>query len=378
HHGAGSRQFIAFWDEEADDEQFNFNKKIKLNSSKLLFNDFDRYISWLRGQSTDAEFNSVIISQNPRDGGSRTPNRPFINIITKQIFKYFALKNNNKSRTSKGFHDNMSGIPSENYLETLPKPLGWENSFPDIVGIGVPKAGTSWWFDNLLSHPHIVPHRFYDKQIDTSKELHFFTHIGHHKINEYQKNIYKKCFFKQYGVFCSEFSSIYFQHIGSLNNLLNTVEKNTVFVLLLRNPVDRYISHINHVMLNRSRRLGIKDSNLQDFFKKYSVVPEAAFYSIYADSLELLLSRIERKKIFIDFYENFSKNPEQSYRNFIDFIGLPQYYINNFDYRKPKNTQEYIIGKPNEEERVIIAKQFKHDLARLKKLLPEVNIWNNS
>ena len=37
---------------------------------------------------------------------------------------------------------------------------------PDFVGIGVPKCGTTWWFDLILRHPDIYVHN--------DKELSFF------------------------------------------------------------------------------------------------------------------------------------------------------------------------------------------------------------
>jgi hypothetical protein len=47
-------------------------------------------------------------------------------------------------------------------------PSGWTVAPPDFVGVGAQKAGTTWWYTLLSSHPgvHAPPGR--------RKELHYF------------------------------------------------------------------------------------------------------------------------------------------------------------------------------------------------------------
>jgi len=380
HHGAGSRDDISFWDEIPNPQKRRINRAINTNASKLLFQNFESYINWLKGDDVSNDLYSIITLDQQKSEIETKKNKS-INLIRRiksAAARTTDKQKDNPQKSDTDFFNNMQGMPTENDFTKLRKPAGCEYSLPDIVGLGVPKAGTSLWFDNLLSHPHIVPHRFYDQNRETSKELHFFTHLGHHPINEGQKEIYKKCFLKQDGVLCAEFSTIYFSNLMSLNNLLNTVKKETIFVLILRNPIDRYISHINHVMSNRAKGLGLNDKDRLDRFYKYSVIPESIYYSLYSNSLEYLLSRVDKNKIYIDTYENFRTDPEKSYRDFIDFIGVRQYYIGKYhldiDYKKPKNVQNYIIEKPTSEERVIIAENFRSDVSRLKSILPDLKL----
>ncbi|MGH9027017.1 MAG: hypothetical protein ACRDWD_13010, partial [Acidimicrobiia bacterium] len=46
-------------------------------------------------------------------------------------------------------------------------PAGWEVAAPDFVGVGVQKAGTTWWYELIASHPRVSHHA-------RPKELHFF------------------------------------------------------------------------------------------------------------------------------------------------------------------------------------------------------------
>ena len=68
-------------------------------------------------------------------------------------------------------------------LHSLGKYAPWEDGFdptppqardgeivgpPDFVGIGVQKAGTTWWFDAICAHPDVF------SRADIHKERHFF------------------------------------------------------------------------------------------------------------------------------------------------------------------------------------------------------------
>lgn len=53
HHGAGSRVGISFWDEKSLQSLMKKNKIMQEETSTLLFQDYHRYIQWLRGDNFD-------------------------------------------------------------------------------------------------------------------------------------------------------------------------------------------------------------------------------------------------------------------------------------------------------------------------------------
>lgn len=379
HHGAGSRTNIGFWDEEYSIEKSRINDKINLLSSHFIFNDLNSYISWLRGSNESKFINSISnleYSKIEVKKGQKSFNR-FKGKFGKIKKMIFNKKTNNTPNDENLVFNNMNGIPSLEMINNLGlTPKGWKESYPDIIGLGVPKAGTSWWFDMIINHPHIVPHRFYNKNNETSKELNFFSHLSHKEIDDYQKNIYRKCFLKQEGVLCAEFSTIYLHNIGILNNLINTVSSEAKFVIILRNPIDRYISHINHVMSNRVKLFELDESN-EELFRKFSVLPEAHFYSLYSDIITLLMSKIEKKRLYVELYENIVLNPTSAFDDFIEFSGLSGYSNVSEDFTNHKNKQKYIAEKPNNEERKIISQYFSDDVKRLKLTLPncDFSLW---
>ena len=57
----------------------------------------------------------------------------------------------------------------EGFDHTPPRAVGNEvTGAPDFVGIGVQKAGTTWWYEALCAHPHVY------SRDDIHKERHFF------------------------------------------------------------------------------------------------------------------------------------------------------------------------------------------------------------
>ena len=176
HHGAGSRTNIGFWDEEQSNEKSKLYDEINLRAGSFLFNQFDSYISWLRGckeskfidEITNMELQKTKVKKKLSYKGVLKKFKKTKNIFSS---KKIVINKDGDSLVFK----NMFDIPSVDMINTLKAPKGWRESYPDIVGLGVPKAGTSWWFDIILSHPHVVPHRFYNKESETSKELNFFS-----------------------------------------------------------------------------------------------------------------------------------------------------------------------------------------------------------
>lgn len=371
HHGAGSRTEIGFWDEEYLNERSNLYNRINSLASSFLFNDLDSYLDWLRGGKSGEfsnYFSDINFSQEPYTGLTKKEGlKKKILGLKKHILK---PRNTSPKRVESLLFENMRGIPSKEMIANLRAPKGWHESLPDIVGLGVPKAGTSWWFDIILNHSHIVPHRFYNSKSETSKELNFFSHFGHKKIDDYQKSIYRQCFLKQEKVLCAEFSTTYLHHFGSINNLLQTIKEDTVLVIILRNPVDRYFSHINHVLNNRAKLLGLSEDEME-IFRKYSVLPEAHNYSLYSDVISYLFSKAGKRKIFFDVYENIVADPNAGFHRFIDFIGLNPYPGLEVDFSQTKNKQQYNIGRPTFQERKLVSEYFLNDVKRLKTILPD-------
>jgi len=49
--------------------------------------------------------------------------------------------------------------------DLAPVPAHWRIGGPDFVAIGCGKAGSTWWWSLIDSHPHVVPNRLHQKEL---------------------------------------------------------------------------------------------------------------------------------------------------------------------------------------------------------------------
>ena len=257
-----------------------------------------------------------------------------------------------------------------------PLPEGWNRTGPDFIGVGVPKAGTSWWYFLILQHPDIVPHRMFLRSRPVSKELHYFQHFLFQPLDDEAGINYKKAFAAPPGCICGEFSTIYMHHPMNISNLYKICPDAKVIVLL-RNPIDRMLSHFNHVMKNRPRALGIEnDESRLVFFKKYSVCPEAYYFSLYSNAVKNLLACFKRKNVLFLQYEQCRINTAGEYRRTVDFLGVDPRFSAR-DVGLPVNRQPHSHLELTTNQRTALASEFAADVIELKKLVPEFDytLW---
>jgi hypothetical protein len=375
HHGAGTRRNIGFWDEANTRRDRERNKRLSRLALEYLFLDYDNYIGWLRG----TQGRQVVFDPDHRPTGTFVPaslleglGRSIQEIKTAPLKPFRKIFKGTRSKT-KLFYKSEKPF-SEADLRPLPE--GWNRQGPDFIGVGVPKAGTSWWYSLMLQHPDIVPHRLFSKNSPVSKELHYFQHFMFQPLNDEAGENYKKAFAAPPGCICGEFSTIYMHHPMNIINLNKTCP-DTKVIVLLRDPVDRMLSHFNHVMKNRSRALGFQDDDEKMiFFKKYSVYPEAYYFSLYANAVRNLLLWVKRENILFLQYEQCRINPAEEYGRTLEFLAVdPRFSPSRAG--EPVNKQSHFYLELTKSQRSALAHDFAGDVAELKKLVPEFDykLW---
>ena len=180
-------------------------------------------------------------------------------------------------------------------------------ALPTFLGIGVPRAGTTWLHELLGSHPDIyVPVR--------RKELSFFDLHYDRGVQWYEK------FFPQEGRAdayraMGEITPYYFygqdcpQRIAGLG-----VRK---LVLILRNPVDRAWSYYGQKIRN-----GMFHGTFEDFLaqSRWPVVDQG-HYSTY---LRNYLRYFDRDQILVLIFEQALSDPAGTKRVLADFLEVPE------------------------------------------------------
>ncbi|MHB1725190.1 MAG: sulfotransferase family protein [Acidimicrobiales bacterium] len=129
-------------------------------------------------------------------------------------------------------------------------PAGMTTGAPDFVGVGVPKAGTTWWFSLVLAHPDVTG--------PEQKELlffnrNFFERERHFGVTDAELEAYHRFFPRPAGSKSGEWTPSYLFSYR-LPPLLRRAAPNCKILILLRDPVERYKSDISRPMPRRRLR----------------------------------------------------------------------------------------------------------------------------
>lgn len=207
-------------------------------------------------------------------------------------------------------------------LMTLPPPPpilpGWRVAPPDFVGVGVMKAGTTWWWTVLNSHPRVVngygtvavtsateDNESLDRLYST-KELHFFDRYG--EVTDIDPAVYHRYFPRPPGAIAGEWTPRYLCDFWT-PPMLRAVAPDARILVLLRDPVERYLSGLAHIIA-----------------KGYQQDPTLAFEHLcrgfYWQQLQTLLASFDRDRVLILQYERCVADPEHEARRTFAFLGL--------------------------------------------------------
>jgi hypothetical protein len=248
-------------------------------------------------------------------------------------------------------------------------------SGPAFVGVGTPKSGTSWWYDLILAHPSVVQNRLDDKQ------LLYLIHLGYREPSEEEIETYREAFAAPEGKLCGEWSPNYLSYPLALGHLAR-LAPGAKLLVLLRDPVERLISHGNQVYTQiRSqpeheacRRGPDHATHLLNLF----TLPVCTYYSYYAMHLSRLFDLFDRSQVLVLQYESCKARPEEALARTYRFLGIDDGYVPEEIGRKV-NVKPYIVARPGEAQLRSLVGMFEGDVARLKQMIPglDLSLWRN-
>lgn len=369
HHGAGSRINISFWDTPiTSKDHFSENDILKEAAAEAIHFHPEEYLNWLRGKSDfEKKFEKIKKTCRRRIKAERLIKT---SILAKIVRKIMAYKNKFHSKPPLKF-DQLKEQFSPAYL--IPIPKGWQKKAPDFVGIGVPKAGTTWLNSLLLQHPQVLPHRVVKENKNLVKELHYFNHQQLNPITNEKALNYQEAFLQLPNTICGEFSTDYLHHPGAINALKFTVP-NSKIIICLRSPIDRTYSHINHLLRNRAKRLNISEKgDLKLFYLKHDALHYAVRHSYYYDLIQTLLLKFPANQVHILLYEQLVESPINAMNELFHFLGIEKDLILH-DVSTTQNHQPYRIPPINEGQYEELRQIFKQDVLLMNKHFPELNI----
>lgn len=181
-------------------------------------------------------------------------------------------------------------------------PPGWRVGPPDFVGMGVQKAGTSWWHGLILDHPEVtrVPGQM--------KELHFFDEGHARSFTPADSKRYHSFFPRPPGGKTGEWTPRYLPDFWT-HHELRLAAPETKILILLRDPIERYRSGVTHEVNRGDRHRPI-------------VALEAMYRGLYHLQLSALLRHFPREQVLVLQYEQCRRDALPQLARTYEFVGV--------------------------------------------------------
>lgn len=244
---------------------------------------------------------------------------------------------------------------------------------PDFLIIGAQKCGTNSLYYYLSQHPSIAA--------ATQKEVHYFDLNFDRELYWYQSHFPEA----SPGILTGEASPYYIFHPLVAERVFDLYPQMKLIVLL-RNPVERTISHyywevkLGCESLSLSEALSAESSRLEGKVEKilldgnyYSFNHQHYTYlsrSVYVEQLEQWMSIFPREQFLILKSEDLFKNPAATMNEVFEFLDLPPHESDEYI---PYNLGDY--PPVNEEIYQELAEYFRPHNRRLSELLGKDFYW---
>ncbi|HEX4837615.1 MAG TPA: sulfotransferase [Solirubrobacteraceae bacterium] len=239
-------------------------------------------------------------------------------------------------------------------------PAGWRTGPPDFVGVGAQRCGTTRWHDLIASHPEIVPpHK--------RKELHYFDRFYLGGFTDADARGYHEHFPRDAARKVGEWTPLYMS-APWIPPLLAAAAPDARLLVLLRDPVERYVSGLQHDT-GLARREGAPLSRLAPL--------EAFARGFYHAQLEALLAHFDRSRVLVLQYERCTREPRPQLRRTFEFLGLLDVdHVPDLGARPNHQPEKPALEHPAREA---YARAYRDDVVRLAGAFPEIDLslWPN-
>jgi Sulfotransferase domain len=238
------------------------------------------------------------------------------------------------------------------FTPPVPGP-GEEVGAPDFVGIGVQKAGTTWWYTLMLNHPDVSSRR------DIHKERHFFDRFGSRTFDTADISNYHGWFPRRPGTRAGEWTPDYFS-CSWVPPLLKRAAPDTRLLLLLRDPVDRFFSGLAH-----QKRAGLRCDG--------GAIADAFERGMYHRSLTRWQQHFAKDQILVLQFERCVTDIDGQLARTFEFLGLSKYAVVPSE-GAARAQQAPARRKYDEDVRARLVDLYAADVAALAAQLPDIDL----
>lgn len=222
------------------------------------------------------------------------------------------------------------------------------------------KAGTSWWYSLVVEHPGAVdvPGR--------PKEVHYFDRFSVEEFTPQDREEYAAFFPRPSGRLVGEWTPRYMHDFASPALLADSAPEAKILVLL-RDPVERFISGVTHETTRGRPPVGVL---LADHFAR----------GLYLDQLERVAQCYGRDQLLVLQYERCVASPRASIAATYDFLGLDRGFAPpSLDRRANETSGRPFAMSPATRRRLVDA--YRPSIDRLVAAFPhldmDLELWPN-
>jgi len=194
--------------------------------------------------------------------------------------------------------------PWEEQFDMTPPPLapGEAAGPPDFVGIGVQKAGTTWWHGLVMSHPGVW------SRPDIHKERHVLSRYGNAPFGPDDVARYYGWFPRGAGTITGEWTPDYVAYPW-VPEILARAAPDARLLVLVRDPIERFRSGLAHLLREGAPR-------------RAATTAEAVERGFYHRALVPWWERFGKDRVLVLQYERCVADPAGNLAATYRFLGL--------------------------------------------------------
>jgi Sulfotransferase domain len=231
------------------------------------------------------------------------------------------------------------------------RPFSWRIGPPDFVGVGVQKAGTTWWFSLIESHPEVTER--------ARKELHFFADFWRRDFRHDHITLYHRYFPRADGTLSGEWTPRYMFDFWT-PSLLKRAAPDAKILVLLRDPVMRYVSGLT---------VGL-EGGAPPFHP--AVAQDAMARGFYFAQLTHLLDCFSRAQVLVLQYEVCQRDVRGQLARTYEFLGIDSAFV-------PAGAEQVVNPTENkmhvpEETTQRLVECYREDVEHLAQAFPEIDL----
>jgi len=224
---------------------------------------------------------------------------------------------------------------------------------PDFVGVGVQKAGTTWWYSLISQHPDVYHHDGFHK------ERHFFGRFCVAEFSEDDAREYQRWFPRPPGHLTGEWTPDYL-HQHWVPPMLASSAPLAKLLVVLRDPVARFGSGLDH---HRGRGERMTPMLVSDAFAR----------GLYGEQLAQLESVFPREQVLVLQYEACANEPSRYLAKTFQFLGLDDSFVPAGAHESVNRTKVPAL-RLAERTRDHLTDLYQDDLRRLAAAHPELDL----